>query len=350
MINISIIVPVYNAGKKLNKCINSIIDQTYKDFEVILINDGSTDNSLEICEKYKKKDNRIKIINKNNQGSVWARKLGLEMATGKYIVFVDADDWIHKQLLEILYDEAEMELCDIVACNSYIVYGNGLIKRTRNDFNINKTYENKDIKKYILNKFVGDTGFPTSLWAKIYRKDLFENYGEYFLKMKFFGEDLALNMELLTKCNKVKVINKPLYYYRCGGGTTKYMKDLFDDIITTYYIQKDCIDKYYPDEIEKRYSKVAFIFLNTYKLVLVNMFASGIEKSEMISKIEEQIKNTSILDASKNLKETREWFDDKYIDAVDSHDCEYLYNLAKYEYKKSRYKTYIKNILIKLNI
>ena len=99
MINISIIVPIYNIEKKLNKCIYSILEQTYKNFELILVNDGSTDNSLKICNEYKRKDNRIKIINKENQGLVLARKSGLDEATGKYIIFIDGDDWVHKYFI-----------------------------------------------------------------------------------------------------------------------------------------------------------------------------------------------------------------------------------------------------------
>ena len=144
MINISIIVPIYNIEKKLNKCIYSILEQTYKNFELILVNDGSTDNSLKICNEYKRKDNRIKIINKENQGLVLARKSGLDEATGKYIIFIDGDDWVHKDLLNILYKEAEQESCDIVACNPYLVYGNGLIKRIRKDFDVNKKAKEYD--------------------------------------------------------------------------------------------------------------------------------------------------------------------------------------------------------------
>ncbi|MBU5337320.1 glycosyltransferase family 2 protein [Intestinibacter bartlettii] len=348
--DISIIVPVYNTGKKLRKCIDSILNQTYKNFEVILINDGSTDNSLSICKEYKKKDNRIKIINQDNKGSVYARNSGVELAIGKYIVFIDADDWIDREFLNILYNEAEEYSCDIVACNPYLVYGNGLIKRIRTDFTQDIIFENEEIKNEVLSKLVGDTGFPSSLWGKIYKRNLFENYGEYFFRMKFFGEDLALNIELLPKCKKIKVIDKPLYYYRCGGGTTKYMKNLFEDTITTYCIQKDCIDKYYSNQKKERYAKISFIFLNTYKLVLVNMCSTGHDKYKIISKIENQVKDVNIRNAIENLNTTREWFEPEYIEALDNEDCRYLYNWGKKVYNKSKYKIFIKNMLVKLNI
>jgi glycosyltransferase involved in cell wall biosynthesis len=119
MSKVSIIVPIYNAGNKLNKCISSIINQTYKDIEIILVNDGSTDNCLTICNKFKNKDSRITVINKENEGSVKTRKRGVEKSTSPYIMFVDADDWIDHKAVEIMYMEAINNELDIVVCNMY---------------------------------------------------------------------------------------------------------------------------------------------------------------------------------------------------------------------------------------
>ena len=100
MNSISIVIPVYNSEKYLKRCIKSVLKQTYIHFELILVNDGSTDKSLEICNEYKKRDNRIKVINKKNEGSIKARKAGIESATSDYITFIDSDDWIHSKTLE----------------------------------------------------------------------------------------------------------------------------------------------------------------------------------------------------------------------------------------------------------
>ena len=105
MAKVSVVVPIYNAGKKLNRCIESIINQTFSNIEIILVNDGSTDCSLDICNKYRVKDKRIIIIDKKNEGSIKTRRRGLEASNGEFVVFVDADDWIDSRFVEILYKE-----------------------------------------------------------------------------------------------------------------------------------------------------------------------------------------------------------------------------------------------------
>ena len=112
---ISIIIPVYNSDKYLKRCINSILKQTFIDLEIILVDDGSTDNSLKICEAYQKQDDRIRVIHKENGGSTSARKAGVQIARGEYIAFVDSDDWIEEIFFERLYDEAKIHKTDIVA-------------------------------------------------------------------------------------------------------------------------------------------------------------------------------------------------------------------------------------------
>ena len=103
MVEVSVVVPIYNAGKKLDKCIKSILNQTFKDFELILVNDGSTDNSIKICRKYELRDSRVKVIDKENEGSIATRNLGIKKSIGNYITFVDADDYISLDAIEKLY-------------------------------------------------------------------------------------------------------------------------------------------------------------------------------------------------------------------------------------------------------
>ena len=130
MSKISIIVPIYNAEKFLNKCIKSILKQTFENFELILVNDGSTDKSLDICNKYAKSDKRIKVINKKNEGSVLARKRGIKEAKGDYVIFVDADDWISINALEVINEEINNNNADVIVFNYYKVLKNlSAIKR-----------------------------------------------------------------------------------------------------------------------------------------------------------------------------------------------------------------------------
>ena len=118
--SISIIVPIYNAEKYIHRCLDSILAQTYKNFELILINDGSIDNRGKICDEYSQRDNRIKVIHKNNGGVASARQCGIENAKGEYTIHIDPDDWVESNMLEELYNKAIKEKADVVICDFYV--------------------------------------------------------------------------------------------------------------------------------------------------------------------------------------------------------------------------------------
>lgn len=129
MPKISVIVPVYNVAKYLERCLESILSQSFKDFEIICVNDGSTDNSLEILQQYAKKDKRIKIINQKNSGAGYSRNIGINAALGNYLSFIDADDWIDELFLEKVYHLAEVSSADIIeTTKSYNYYSADNIK------------------------------------------------------------------------------------------------------------------------------------------------------------------------------------------------------------------------------
>ena len=140
---VTIIVPVYNAENELCRCVDSILAQSYKNLEIILIDDGSKDNSLEICSKYSRKDNRIKIFHKNNGGVSSARNFGLTEASGKYICFVDSDDWLDEQYVEALHEEILKNDSDIVIGGFSYVYGNKNIECVEQD--LKNFINNKDL-------------------------------------------------------------------------------------------------------------------------------------------------------------------------------------------------------------
>ena len=122
MPQISVIVPIYNTEKYIHKCINSILGQSFRDIEIILVNDGSEDNCGQIVNEYQKADARIKVIHKENGGLWSARNAGLDIATGKYISFIDSDDWVKREMLEEMYNKAEEHQADLVVCNYNKVY------------------------------------------------------------------------------------------------------------------------------------------------------------------------------------------------------------------------------------
>ena len=202
---ISVIVPIYNVEKYLKKCIESIIQQTYDNLEIILINDGSTDNSPKICDNYAKKDKRIKVIHKKNGGLSDARNYGLEIATGKYISFVDSDDYIHKQMIEKLYNNLKANYSDISICNICNVYPNG--KKMNLSIPETSVVEQKQKFYNIYNKYSVVT---VVAWNKLYKKEIFKTIRYPLGKVH---EDEWIIFDILKNAQKISYLNEPLYYY-----------------------------------------------------------------------------------------------------------------------------------------
>lgn len=196
---VSIIIPIYNSEKNIKKCLESIINQTYTNLEIILIDDGSTDNSIEICQEYK--DDRIKIYKEKNSGPSTARNLGLKQCNGKYIVFVDSDDYIEKNMIEIMLQKIKSDDYDICICGYYLV-SNSLKKK------INITINNKKNFKEIVFDYKNNVyGY---LWNKMFKKSSIE---------KKFREDISIcedELFLLDNSNYIKsftFVKEPLYNY-----------------------------------------------------------------------------------------------------------------------------------------
>ena len=238
MPRLSIIVPIYNVEKYLSRCIDSILNQTFKDFELILVNDSSTDNCKEICEKYKRMDSRIIVANKKNGGVSSARNLGIDISKGDYIGFVDSDDFIDVHMYEILLNTINAYDSDIVICDYYKV----------NEYDIKK-YEkmksnNKDIKVENINNIDAIERIITRdikivvAWNKIYKRSLFDNLR---YKEGVICEDEFLAHRIFYKCNKVSIINQKLYYYIQRKGSiinSPFSSKDFDKI----YAIKDRVD------------------------------------------------------------------------------------------------------------
>lgn len=207
---VSIVVPVYNVKKYLNKCVKSILKQTYLNIEVILVDDGSNDGSAYICDSYKKIDPRIKVIHKINGGLSDARNAGIKAATGKYLMFVDSDDYISSQMVKDLVRSMVLKKVDLVMCGYLKVDYRGKVLNDReNEIEL----ENKLLKKNeFWNLFFGDClVFCVVAWNKLYKRELFEN-GVVYEKGKNH-EDVFIISRIIDQCSKIYVIKKRLYYY-----------------------------------------------------------------------------------------------------------------------------------------
>ena len=205
MSSISIIVPVYNTEKYLDRCISSIIRQTFRDIEILLINDGSNDNSLEILQRYSNADDRIAIVNQVNKGLSSARNTGIKVSKGTYIMHVDSDDWIEPDMCEILYKEAKIFSADIVTSNVYFDYFNKTIIKKEPYKKIN------NFREYLL-AFTIKRGL-NSIWNKLIKRDLYTlNNIEHYEDISL-GEDSSTLLRLIPFANIIISVDKAFYHY-----------------------------------------------------------------------------------------------------------------------------------------
>lgn len=212
MCEISIILPIYNNEKYLERCVLSIVNQTYKNIEIILIDDGSTDKSRNICDKYSSIDSRIRVIHKTNAGVSSARNCGIDIANGKYLMFVDSDDYIEENMCEILYKNILENNIDICACFFKYRFSNKIITEDYTKYKDSfecKTYNGKDFLE-LLYKGNFANGLVVSSWNKIYKKELFEKLR---FKEGIINEDDHICAYLYDENINIKLIPDSLYIY-----------------------------------------------------------------------------------------------------------------------------------------
>ena len=247
MVKVSVIVPVYNVEDYVVKCIDSIVKQTLNEIEIIIVNDGTKDNSIKLIEK-NFDDKRIKIFNKENGGLASARNYGVKKAVGKYLFFVDSDDFIEKECLADMYNAAEKNKVNLVICDYYKYFENG----NKKHIPIIPFYEKN-------NKKCSVTSMPGAV-CKLINRELFINNNIEFLEKHYF-EDNAIMPYLCALCNDFVYINKPYYYYLQRDGSilngknyNKKWEDIFASLTNLYdkFKDKKIIDEY-KDELEYIY-------------------------------------------------------------------------------------------------
>lgn len=203
MPRLSVIVPVYKVEKYIHKCVDSILNQTFKDFELILIDDGSPDNCGEICDEYAKKDSRVRVIHKENGGQSSARNRGLDIAKGEIIGFVDSDDDIEVNMYKNLIDYMDREKLDIVFCDVYLVRGDRV--REQSMYSENKVLNNiQGLKDNLICKI------DNAVWNKIYKKTIFNNLR---FTEGIVYEDVRIMYKVFSKSQKSGYLKQSLYYY-----------------------------------------------------------------------------------------------------------------------------------------
>lgn len=233
-IKISVIVPIYNVEPYLEKCINSILNQTYKDFELILVDDGSPDNCPAICDEYAKKDNRITVIHKQNGGVSSARNEGIKIAKGEFIWFVDSDDYIETNALEILSGYIEKSPSDLY------IFEQGLSGKFDID-NLNNLFYEHYFKYH----------FGFAPWNKIYKNSILQSSSLFFDTEETVGEDLLFNVNYYTKINSLKFLDEKLYHYviRENSAMTTYDDKRYEKQMRLYFKIHNLLKDYVSHEV-----------------------------------------------------------------------------------------------------
>lgn len=236
---ISVIVPIYNVEKYLDQCIESIVNQTYRNLEIILVDDGSPDNCPEKCEKWAQKDSRIKVIHKKNAGLGFARNTGLEMVSGRYVIFPDSDDYFDLNMVELLHHQISIHRADAVYCSCNRVY-NGEIHPQKHIYNDVTVFEGADIIDKVLLRMIGNvpekddgTYLYMSAAMCMFSREIIEKHGLRFCsERQFMCEDLAFQIDYLTKTKRVVYAPISAYNYRYNPGSlsTKVVPERFNRI------------------------------------------------------------------------------------------------------------------------
>lgn len=232
---LSIIVPIYNAERYLEKCINSILSQTFSDFELLLVDDGSTDNSSKICRSYAARDSRVRYLPKQNGGPLCARVHGALRAQGVYLLFCDADDYYAgKESFSVLYEITRKKSCDLVQFGYYKKYNHLRLRENTVERTVevdSVAFQNQDYPK-LLCSFWEASRLTVSVVNKMYHRRLLAALPrEESLEKLFMGEDLILNLHLLERCESALYLPDTLYVYRTGvGGSSNWSWNMMRDL------------------------------------------------------------------------------------------------------------------------
>ena len=258
---ISVIVPIFNIRQYLHECINSIINQTYTDLQIILVDDGSTDGSEEVCDEFASEDNRIEVIHKVNGGLVSARKAGLLQAKGEFVGFVDGDDFINKYMFELLIDEIKRTNVEFV--HAGYLYGENSISVLERE-----VVKIEDKREQLLQSTLKMEGkyLSPSIWSKLFKASVIKEAYSKVNDANSYGEDLICLFYLMFICKTMATIDRPLYYYRRRNDSIIRKKDIrtladmasMAEVLRHILIENGLYNVYWKDLIDERLAKNIF--------------------------------------------------------------------------------------------
>lgn len=235
MDKVSIVIAAYNIQDYIGRCLDSVINQTYKNIDIIVVNDGSTDKTLSIINSYANNDDRLKIIDQKNMGLLASRKVGFNHATGEYILFIDGDDWLELNAIEIMYNSIKKDNYDIVQCKYFIKGDSGRVLKDI-DKNLGVIEADTLIKKLLLSQI------NHNIWTKLIKMDYIKDNNIHFMEEITYGEDLAFTFELFMRKPKILIIENCLYnYFQRSDSLTK--------VISTKVLEINNVLRHIKDEL-----------------------------------------------------------------------------------------------------
>ena len=303
---VSVIVPIYNVEKYLERCLKSLVNQSLQEIEIILIDDGSTDNSPLICDQYAKQDGRIKVVHKQNQGLGMARNTGLELASGEYVVFIDSDDFIEKNAYQEMYDMIKSENAEMLITNYYEYITNTGEKKEMKTVRNVRIVEGEEIKKVAcqmvgfspLEKNEDDIGM--SVWKNMYlRKFIEENQIKFYSEREYVSEDAIFQLVTVPKMKKV-ILSTNCYYYYCQNDnqslSATFRESKFEEYKKLYQKEYELLETNGIIETGKYY--IATTFLGNIRAHIKQLSSnrySKKRKKELIEKIEKDTMVQAVL-------------------------------------------------------
>lgn len=339
---VSIIIPVYNTSQWLAQCVDSCLNQTYPDIEVILVNDASTDSSGDICRKYADRDKRVKLIDKTvNEGVDLARHSGFAQAKGEYIMTVDSDDWLcNRNIISLMVRKADETKADYVEmAMQRVMDRHGLIKR-QVPSRVSGLIEQPELfEKYYIS-FFGVNILPVNIWGKLYRKSVLDRAAIKPSRL-IWGEDLVFNLHLFPHLNRIYLLNEVGYSYRYGGMTSKYNSTLMTSSKILYPIKKELIKKY-------NYTKAA----DPIRIEMKNVFWSDVcqqilfhtgNRKQICQAIATELSDPAYQDLL-DVNSIPGFKDDPLVKAILARDAAGIYDLAAADVKRQRPKLAAKRL------
>lgn len=350
---ISIVVPVYNCEKYVGKCIRSILKQTYSNWNLILVDDGSTDRSGAVCDRFAQKDDRITVIYQENKGSVEARKAGvLSQAAQKnpWIMMSDADDTMPPDAVEKLYNgvrEYQAEMA--VGAVSRMYRGIPIPSRGKSPcFQTEKPrlYSHEEIIDSLFISYFGITNFPVTMYAKLYRTEQLTKAIDFAPVVKFMGDDLSVSIRITPEVKSLVILPDVVYHYRIGGGTSRFMPYMMEDFASLYTYKQQFAEKFPMPQDAQFYMDVEL--MNVTKSHFLQCLTNGkFDRGQLTHEIEKVCAMPQVRSASSHLMGQDKGIS-AYAGQVNRTDTDALLESTYSTYDATKRQRALKNFLIRI--